>query len=129
MEEAEGETGQLTQLYFWGGHGGVSGSEPRQPECGQLTLRFVIDEMSKRKLGLTFNMSQIPDYPDVDVEQRNAPPVGIQAVVSRVLGKFIRPITDKSQVHPTAIKRYQQVSSWRPAALKNIADDILKMIG
>lgn len=125
MEKSEKQPDQVTELYFWGGHGGVGGSEPRQPECGQITLRFLVDEMKERKLGLTFNMDEIPEYPSVDVEGRLAPPVGIQAVVAKVLGKYIRPITDKNQVHPTAINRYQQVSSWRPLALEDISKDIL----
>lgn len=117
---------QVTELYFWGVHSGVGGSAILQPESGDVTLHFVIDEMAQRHLGLQFRRDLIPKYPEVSVEGREAPPQGIYAVVQSVFGKYIRDIESINRVHSSAIKRYQQVASWRPAALNGISKQLLE---
>lgn len=117
--------GQLTQLYFWGGHGGIGGGDVRQTTCSDCTLRFCVDEMLKRKLPLKINMNMIPEYGDVYEPGQTIVSSRVMSFVERFTGKYVRPIEAIEYVHPTAIRRYQRCPDWRPAALENLHDAIM----
>lgn len=126
MEGNPSVENQVAELYFWGAHGGVGGADSRQPECGDITLRFVVDELtSKRQLPLKFDQRYLPQSVDPLVEGREIQSEGILSVVDNAFGKYIRTIYDVQQVHSTATLRYQVVQSWRPAALDTVARDLL----
>ena len=113
-----GET-QVSELYFWGGHGEVSG----QFECGKVTLRYLVQEMRRRGLGLQLDSDKIPVGYDLLAEQT---PLPFSYTALRFLtGREERNITSVMQLHSSAVWRYQKKPSWRPAALEPIRDDIL----
>lgn len=126
MEMNEGAApGQLTQLYFWGGHGGIGGGDVRQIENANCTLRFCVEEMQRRSIPLVINMDVIPPYGDVEKVGEEIRSSRIMSLVERVTGKYVRPIDSVQMLHPLAIRRYQKCPSWRPAALESIHDEIM----
>lgn len=117
--------GQLTQLYFWGGHGGVGGGDARQLRASDCTLRFCIDEMIRRNVPLAMNMSLIPDYADVEESSPKVKSSKIMGFIEKVTGKYIRPIESVKMLHPLAIRRFQRCPDWRPLALRELHDEIM----
>lgn len=125
--EHDGDLGsdQLTQLYFWGGHGGVGGGDQQQLESSDCTLRFCVEEMQRRAIPLDLNMNQIPEYGNIEVEGPEVKSSRVMKFVERVTGKYIRPIPSLDLLHPLAIRRYRKCPSWRPPALRDLHDDLL----
>lgn len=121
----ETEPGQLTQMYFWGGHGGVGGGDARQITSATCTLWFLLEEMERRGLGLAFDKDSIPEAGDVEEKGEDMKSSWLMSTVGSITGKFVRPIETVDMVHPMAIKRYQNCSFWRPRALEKIKDDLL----
>lgn len=121
----EAEEGQLTQLYFWGGHGGIGGGDPRQIVSSDCTLRFCVEEMQRRNLPLTLNMDMIPEYGDVEIEGEKVRSSKIMALVEKVTGKHVRQIDSIDKIHPLAIKRYQTCPDWRPSALESLHEELM----
>ena len=124
--EERGEE-QLTQLYFWGGHGGVGGGDSRQLDSSDTTLRFCVEEIQRRGIGLALNMELIPEYGDIETETDEIKSSAIMGFVEKITGKFVRPIESVDHVHHTAVKRFQRVTSWRPAALEGLSSDLLSV--
>lgn len=119
------DSGRLTQLYFWGGHGGIGGGDARQLESSHCTIRFLVEEMERREIGLAMNMDLIPEYGDVETSGETIASSRLMSFVEKLTGKFVRRIESADQLHKLAIKRYQRCPNWRPAALKNLHDDIM----
>lgn len=121
---------QLTQLYFCGTHTGVGGGKRCETACANTTLRFLVDEMSRRKLRLKFRMCKVPNYDPNFVtpgkSKRHHHASFKRRVIKITCGKHVRRINSISQLHPTVILRYQQSSSWRPAALTHLHDQIIQ---
>lgn len=117
---------QLTQLYFWGGHGGVGGGDERQVTSANCALRFCVEEMQRRGLGLEIDMNMIPDIGDVEEDAETPKSSALMGFVERLTGKAVRKIPSIDVVHPLAIKRYQCNPRWRPAALRDLNDEILE---
>lgn len=116
---------QLTQLFFWGGHGGIGGGDDRQLTCSTITFRFLIEEMERRNLGLSFNKNTLPDEPDVSGPHLNLSESGLIGFASNLFGKYIRDVGSADNLHPSAVKRYQIVGDYRPDALKPYSDQVL----
>lgn len=125
--EEAGE-GQLTQMYFFGGHGGIGGGDSRQINPAACTLRFLVEEMEKRELGLAINKDMIPDYMDVVEDGEEIKSSAVMSFVEKVTGKFVRSIPSIDMVHPSAIERYQKNEGWRPEALENLKDALLSFM-
>jgi len=123
---------QLTQTYFWGEHGGVGGGDGTQIINAATSLIFLVDEMERRGLGLAVNLEVVPDE---HMKPKKTEPVqksigehvmgGIIGMIANVTGVHVREITDIAAVHPVAIKRYQEIESWRPPALAHLEEEIL----
>ena len=116
---------QLTQLYFWGGHGGIGGGDPRQLESSNCTIRFLVEEMQRRGIRLYMNLDLIPEYGDVEADSENIKSSWIMGMVEKVTGKFVRPIENINQVHNLAVKRYQRCPRWRPPSLNGLHDELI----
>lgn len=123
---------QLTQLYFWGEHGGVGGGDGSQIINANTSLLFLVQEMKRRGIGLQVNLDLIPASTMEPVKKQVvSPTIGervmgvIVGLIANVTGQYVRPIESIDLVHPVAIKRYQEVASWRPPALDNLKDEIL----
>lgn len=127
MEENKTVANQLTQKYFWGTHGGIGGSETTEKEAGLTTLKFTLDEIKRRNLGLAFDETQIStDYPDITTKEVTALNAGFMSFFTRFTGTYVRPIQTIEAVHKSAIERFQINDKWRPEALKNLAEQLLK---
>ncbi len=134
MDPTEGGSAQqLTQLYFWGEHGGIGGGDGTQIINSSTTLTFVVEEIERRGLGLAVNLDLVPDNL---MQQPRALPkpksIGEQAMgmiigfIANITGSHVRVIDSIDKLHPVAIKRYQECKSWRPPALDGIKDEILE---
>lgn len=123
---ARGET-QLTQLYFPGGHGGVGGGDAYEEPLSDNALRFMVQEMQRRGLKLEFDMSLIPDAPDVAIPPKARNTSAVLKLAEAFTGKFIREISTIDDCHPSVAKRYQAVSEWRPEALKALDMELLAL--
>lgn len=116
---------QLTQLYFWGGHGGVGGGDARQSTSADCVLRFCVEEMQRRGLGLAIDMDRIPDYGNVEEEVEESRSSMLMGLVERMTGRYVRPIESLDMVHPLAIRRFQRNPNWRPPSLRELEREIL----
>lgn len=119
--------GQLTQMYFWGGHGGIGGGDSRQITPSTCTLRFLVEEMEKRELGLALDMNSIPEIGDVEEQGEEIKSSRLMSMVESVTGKAVRAIDSVDMVHPLAIRRYQKCPFWRPRALEGISEELLNV--
>lgn len=120
--------GQLTQLFFWGGHGGIGGGDENQIESAKCTLKFCVEEMKRRKIPLALNDSGICE--DGDILAEGGPSQSKKVAMKLVefaTDKFVRKVDSVDMLHKSAIKRYKQCKSWRPDALADIREDILKV--
>lgn len=115
---------QLTQLFFWGGHGGIGGGDSRQTISADTTLCFCVEEMQRRGLGLAIDMSQMPEYPDVTVDTEELKSSSVMNFVEKLTGKFVRDIPSLDMIHKSAVKRFKLKPEWRPASLKNLEEEL-----
>lgn len=128
MEENENVKNQLTQKYFWGTHGGIGGSETTEQDAGATTLKFTIEEIKRRNMGLAIDESNVADYPDISCkEEVTALNSGFMSMFTRFTGLYVRPIQSIEAIHKSAIKRFQINSAWRPGALNNLAEQLLSL--
>lgn len=127
LMDANDEAGddQLTQMYFWGGHGGIGGGDPMQIESAKCTLRFCVEEMQKREIPLQLKMEVIPEYGNVEEPPLEVKSSRMMSFVEKLTGKFVRRIESVDDVHKLAIKRYQTCPEWRPTALDELHDEIM----
>lgn len=124
-QHPDGPDNQLTQMYFWGGHGGVGGGDIRQQDASNCTIRFCIEEMARRGIALAIDMDKVPEYGNVEIEVPEIRSSRIMGLVENFTGKYVRPIPSIDLVHPLAIKRYQRVSDWRPDSLRDLEEELL----
>lgn len=123
MEEAEGCPGQVTETFLAGYHGGVGGGNDEEALLAENALRFVVDEIRERNLGLGFDMSMIPEGGNCEV------PVTVRrGAIDRLLrvftGNGTREVASADRMHRWARQRFTDVQDWRPKALQKIEQDI-----
>lgn len=116
---------QVTQKYFWGGHGGVGGGDSREEDCSRITLRFLLKEMEERGLSLAYDQQLVQELPDIQAPTIKPDSNPLMAVIGFFTGKFVRPIKSIEDLHLTAVKRYRLVEDWRPKNLGPLRNDIL----
>lgn len=124
----EAKPGQLSQFFFWGGHGGIGGGDDRQIPCSTITLRYVIDEMKERCPELEFADNFLPDEPDLESADAEFKSTGFLGFLFGFLGRYIRQVNSVNAIHPSAIKRYQLRSDYRPEALSGLSETILDTV-
>lgn len=119
---------QVTSRFFWGGHGGVGGGQADQRLNADITLRFVIDELSRRGCGLCFDAALIPSaYPKEKVSNAIERETLLRSRILRlVVGTQYRFVRSVEDVHWSAIRHFQTDKSWRPPALKKIEAKLMK---
>lgn len=133
MEPCDDKTPeQLTQLYFWGEHGGVGGGDKGQMISAKSTLNFVVNEIQRRGLGLAIDLELVPqstEEPTEKVEEQKT--IGenvmgfIIGTIAQITGETVRQIESIDMVHPVAIKRYQECPEWRPRSLAKIEEALV----
>lgn len=121
---------QVTSRFFWGVHSGVGGGQFDQRLNADITLRFVIDELSRRGCGLCFDAGLVPAaYPDEVVAKEDGgegkPPSLRRRIMRLVGGTGYRIVQSGEDVHWSAIRHFQMNKSWRPPALNKIETDMM----
>lgn len=120
---------QVTSRFFWGGHGGVGGGQADQRLNSDITLRFVIDELSRRGCGLCFDAAHVPsEYPDETAAPKDSErEISLSSRITRfVTGMGYRHVQTVKDVHWSAIRHFQADKRWRPPGLRMIEKDMMK---
>lgn len=116
-EMNETHKGQVTRAYFWGSHSGVGGGKKSEAVASNITLFYLLTMLKRFKCGLQFSEDMIPkSYEEVAREVVVQSNSFISKVIRLVSGRAERAI-DPQFVHWTAIRRLQEVETWRPGAL------------
>lgn len=126
---------QVTSRFFWGVHSGVGGGLTDQRLNADITLRFVIDELSRRGCGLCFDAALIPTayHGDKDAavmakdgEEERKKTSLMTRIMKFVGGTGYRLVESVEDVHWSAIKQFQTNKEWRPPALNKIEAELMK---
>lgn len=126
LMEADSEVpNQVTQLYFWGTHGGVGGGNSNETIPSALTLKFVLQEMETRGLSLKVDLDIESMELDAEAEIPSATDSYLDMLIRYFTGVSKRLIPSTDAMHADAIQRYQNVCSWRPISLKPLHQLIL----
>lgn len=112
---------QLTQLYFPGGHGGVGGGQKGEESFAANTLRFLVEEISRRCPGVEWNRDQIPEEDDINLldEMRSSASLSYRLLMWYG-GSGGRRVNDIAECHESVLRRFAKVKSWRPKCLRDI---------
>lgn len=115
----------MTKLFFPGFHGGVGGGDPEQVKFAENAMRFVVDEMLRRELGLQFDMEKIPKGGEVFQEHIKRPPRVL--LLKALTGGHTRVIENTENLRESAIQKWERVGTWRPKAMKKFEDELLSI--
>ncbi len=103
----------LCQVWFPGEHGCVGGGTEEHSGLSDGALKWMIDESKALGLGLEFDESQVPDASKLDAATPfNNAPKGVFALTPRNLRRV-----DFPHFHPSVIKRWSLLESYRPENL------------
>ncbi len=120
MEKSRNRPDQkLRQIWFVGDHSAIGGGAIRKAPLSNLTLVNMVAEIKKAGLGLTFDLSVIPDGFKSDVMAEFSVDSGVLAVLGgsedrKIVGGF-------SALHPTVKVRWKGDRKYRPKSLKPFA--------
>lgn len=123
---ADDATEQLTQLYFAGGHGGVGGGDDHEWPLSDYALNWLVREMKRRGINLAFHEDCIPEGSLEVGPKEPAKPSMTGRLIGLFSARHVRMVNSVSQCHPSVALRYAAVPEWRPEALENISDDLLR---
>ena len=62
------QPGQLTEVWFAGGHGSVGGGTPANSPLSNVALLWIITAVEQLNLGLTFDLNKIEDGVEIDAK-------------------------------------------------------------
>lgn len=118
---------QLTQKFLAGRHGGVGGGTETTEPLARNALKFVVEEMERRGLGLAVDKWAIPAEYTVDMYPSEPPRrFSLFGVVRSTMGTRPRTIASVDDLHPSACQMYKNLETWRPGSLEPLKDEILK---
>eukprot|EP00177_Eucheuma_denticulatum_P004825 GFKZ01008763.1.p1 GENE.GFKZ01008763.1~~GFKZ01008763.1.p1 ORF type:complete len:351 (-),score=43.65 GFKZ01008763.1:283-1335(-) len=117
--------GQVTELFFPGGHGGVGGGEELEVKLAENALRFVVKEMKRRGCGLEFRDEDLPAGGDVEGEYKPRREISYE-LLKWVGGVYVRDIRGVDICHESVVRRWARVTEWRPTALTGINQELQK---
>lgn len=115
--------GQVTQLFFPGGHSGVGGGAAGAEGFAGNTLRWVVEEMKRRNVDIEIDQCKVPEW---------TAPENVQGMEIGAIYKFMRwygqrqerNIRSADECHESVFRRYIKKEDWRPKALERIKDAI-----
>lgn len=119
-------TGQLTQLYFPGGHGGVGGGDDWEWPLSDYALAWMVREIRRRGIDLAFDPDGIPEGSLAVGRKEPGKPTATGRLINLFSARHVRKIESVAQCHAAVALRYEAVSDWRPDALADIGDDLLR---
>eukprot|EP00178_Gracilaria_changii_P013035 TRINITY_DN366_c0_g1_i1.p1 TRINITY_DN366_c0_g1~~TRINITY_DN366_c0_g1_i1.p1 ORF type:complete len:294 (+),score=63.87 TRINITY_DN366_c0_g1_i1:518-1399(+) len=116
---------QLTQVYMPGRHGGVGGGSKNNEPLARNALKFVVDEMKRRGLGLDVDARMVPDEYCVDcVPSKRPSRFSLFGLVGFTMGMRSRKIESFECLHEVVPRMYRSLP-WRPGALEPFKDKLL----
>lgn len=123
---------QVIARYFWGDHSGVGGGAPNSEAASNTTLFFVLSEMRRRHLKLTFDKPGPDDqvilptaYPEPETDYEPPKHDFMYSFTRMVASAAARVIPSIDDVHWTACRRVQKIGKWRPEAVKLIESKLM----
>lgn len=121
----ESVEGQLTQKYFWGRHSGVGGGLKREVICSAITFDFLVEEMKKRGLGLQIAKDAFVGSRDIEEVLGKRNESVFDSIMKFFAGASARKIESLDLLDESVIRRYQEVSTYRPRPLEHLHEAIL----
>lgn len=127
FHEANGPE-QVTEMFFWGSHADIGGSDGGVIDSSKVTLKSLTGEMSRRGIELSFDEYMLPGDGNVLWNEPRKAGGWSESVFRFLSGSSkARKITDAGCLHPTAVARYQNVPEWRPKSLAHLKDAITSL--
>lgn len=132
MVENKSVPGQLSQLYFPGHHSGVGGGQPGEEKLSNFTLLWLIEEIERRGLPLSFHKERIEEgtvnlpFTPLPVTERIHNALMNVAAGDLFQWKGVRTVASED-CHPSVAERYANYDNWRPAALEKAGKDLIKL--
>jgi uncharacterized protein (DUF2235 family) len=117
------QEGQLTEVWFPGGHGCIGGGTRSNSPLSNAALLWTIEEVEKLNLGLTFDRYKIEDGFGTDVT------IDINAELKRALFKNLRVIPPEAVLDSSVFKRWKSCRWYRPKNLVNSHGKVLDDFG
>ena len=105
------QDGQLTEVWFPGGHGGVGGGTLANSPLSNQALLWMMEEVERLNLGLTFDRSKIEDGFKTDANIRTNDESKFPFF------KGMRLIPPDASLHPSVFQRWKSCSWYRPRNL------------
>ncbi len=113
------QPGQVTEVWFPGGHGGVGGGTRANSGLSNAALLWTIESVERLDLGLIFDRSKIEDGIATD------PTLPIDAGWKLPFGRSWRVIPHEATLHPSVFKRWQSCQWYRPPNLIDTHQQLL----
>lgn len=105
------QPGQVTEVWFPGGHGCVGGGKRANSGLSNAALLWTIETVEQLNLGLKFDLSKIEDGIATD------PKLSIQDDWKLPFGRSLRKVPADANLHPSVFKRWQSCQWYRPTNL------------
>lgn len=120
---------QVREFCCWGDHAGVGGGDEAKAQSAYCALNAVLSAMDQRRLPLTIDRRLIPSFdikaPSPRINLLAAGEYIMFGLLNIFTGSGVREIKSVKSLHESAIRRYKQVSTWRPEALKPLSQEIM----
>lgn len=120
---------QVCEFSCWGDHEGVGGGNGLKDQSAYCALRAVVSAMEDRGLELSLDKRLIPSFnlnaPSPRMNLMAGAEYFMFTFLNMLTGSGIRKVQSVKHLHESAIRRYKQVVTWRPAALKTLHHDIM----
>ncbi len=113
---------QLRQIWFVGDHAAIGGGSVQKAPLSNLTLINMVSEIGKTGLGLSFDLSVIPDGFKADVMAELTVDGGVLAVLGGTMDRKI--VGGFTALHPTVKVRWKGDKKYRPKSLKPFAKQL-----
>jgi uncharacterized protein (DUF2235 family) len=113
------QDGQLTEVWFPGGHGGVGGGTRENSPLSNQALLWMTEEVELLNIGLTFDRNKIEDGVKIDATIRTNDESKFPFF------KGMRLIPTDAILHPSVFQRWKSCSWYRP---KNLAESQGKLL-
>jgi Uncharacterized alpha/beta hydrolase domain (DUF2235) len=113
-------TGQLTEVWFPGGHGGVGGGTQANSSLSNIALLWMMAEIERLDLGLTFDRHKIEDGVNIDVK------IQTKDDLKSPLFKGIRSMPSEAILHESVYHRWHSCRWYRPNNLVEHHEKVLR---
>jgi uncharacterized protein (DUF2235 family) len=110
------QAGQVTEVWFPGGHGCIGGGTKANSRLSNAALLWTIESVEKLNIGLKFDRTKIEDGIEID------PTVDFANELKFPFSASIRTIPSAAILHSSVAKRWQLNHQYRPKNLASYQD-------